>query len=120
MKTIKLLRAGGRVEAALIALPIAFGSPPKRPTEGQSYLLCHCHTKRESCRIRRVKYGQIALAILAAWSVSLARADDFKTITGKEYKNATVSHVEPDGLVLKTKSGISKVYFAELPKEVQE
>ena len=34
--------------------------------------------------------------------------------------SATVSHVEPDGIVLKTKSGISKVYFVELPKEVQE
>jgi hypothetical protein len=28
--------------------------------------------------------------------------------------------VEPDGIVLKTKSGISKVYFVELPKDVQE
>src|SRR5439155_9475432 len=34
--------------------------------------------------------------------------------------NVTVSRVEPDGLVLSSKSGISKVYFTELPKEVQE
>jgi hypothetical protein len=47
-------------------------------------------------------------------------AEDFKTINGKEYKDATVSHVEPDGIVLKTKSGIAKVYFIELPKEVQQ
>jgi hypothetical protein len=60
------------------------------------------------------------IAILAALSVSLALADDFKTINGKEYKNATVSRVEPDGIIVKTKSGISKVYFTELPKEVQE
>ena len=53
-------------------------------------------------------------------SASLALAEDFKTINGKEYKNATVSRVEPDGIVLKTKSGISKVYFVELPKDVQE
>jgi len=52
--------------------------------------------------------------------VSLALADDIKTINGKEYKNATVSRVEPDGIVLKSKSGVSKVYFTELPKEVQE
>ena len=51
---------------------------------------------------------------------SLACADDFKTINGKEYKNVTVKRVEPDGLVLSSKSGISKVYFNELPKEVQE
>src|SRR6266498_897366 len=50
----------------------------------------------------------------------VAFADDFKTITGKEYKNATVSRVEPDGIVLTSKAGISKVYFAELPKDVQE
>ena len=64
--------------------------------------------------------NKIALAILAALSVSIALADDFKTIDGKEYKNVTVSRVEPDGIVLTSKSGISKVYFAELPKEVQK
>jgi hypothetical protein len=47
-------------------------------------------------------------------------AEDFKTVNGKEYKNATVSRVEPDGIVLKTKSGVRKIYFSELPKEVQE
>jgi thiol-disulfide isomerase/thioredoxin len=51
---------------------------------------------------------------------SAAFADDFKTIPGKEYKNVTVSRVEPDGIVLKTKSGISKIYFVELPKDVQD
>jgi len=60
------------------------------------------------------------IATLAALSVSLALADDFKTICGKEYKNATINRVEPDGLVLRTKSGISKVYFTELPQDVQE
>ena len=52
--------------------------------------------------------------------VSVAFSDDFKTLTGKEYKDATVSRVEPDGLVLTSKTGISKVYFTELPKDVQE
>src|SRR5258707_9397250 len=51
--------------------------------------------------------------------VSVALADDFKTLTGKEYKNATVSRVEPDGIVLTSKSGVSKVYFTDLPKDVQ-
>ena len=50
----------------------------------------------------------------------LAVADDFKLVNGKEYKNVTVTRVEPDGIVVKTKSGISKVYFVELPKDVQE
>jgi hypothetical protein len=60
------------------------------------------------------------IAILAALSVSLALAENFKTINGKEYKNVTVTGVEPDGIVLKGKSGISKVYFTELPKDVQQ
>jgi hypothetical protein len=58
--------------------------------------------------------------ILAAISASLALADDFRTINGKEYKVVKVSRVEPDGIVLITKTGISKVYFTELPKDVQE
>jgi thioredoxin 1 len=52
--------------------------------------------------------------------VSVAFGDDFKAIDGKEYKNVRVSRIEPDGIVLISKSGISKVYFAELPKEVQD
>ena len=58
--------------------------------------------------------------ILLVCFASIALADDFKTINGKKYTNATVSRVEPDGIVLKSKSGITKVYFIELPKEVQE
>jgi len=65
-----------------------------------------------------VKYWLMTV-ILAALSASLALADDFRTIRGKEYKDATVSRVEPDGIVLRTKSGIVKLYFSELPKEVQ-
>jgi len=47
-------------------------------------------------------------------------AEDFKTIDGQIYKDATISHVEADGIVLRTKTGISKIYFVELPKDVQE
>jgi hypothetical protein len=69
---------------------------------------------------RCVKDWQTTLAISAVLSASLSLAEDFKTINGKEYKNVEVTRVEPDGIVLKTKSGISKVYFTELPKEVQQ
>jgi thiol-disulfide isomerase/thioredoxin len=51
---------------------------------------------------------------------TVAVADDFKLVSGKEYKNVTVTRVEPDGIVLRTKSGISKVYFVELPSDVQQ
>jgi hypothetical protein len=58
--------------------------------------------------------------ILLILFASVVFADDFKTMDGKEYKDATVSRVEPDGIVVKTKSGISKLYFAQLPPEVQQ
>src|SRR2546430_1905973 len=61
-----------------------------------------------------------SVAIIVVCFASVALADDFKTIEGKEYKNATITRAEPDGIVLRTKSGITKVYFVELPKEVQE
>ena len=64
--------------------------------------------------------NKITLVIVAGLSASITLADDFKTINGKEYKDATVSRIEPDGIVLKSKSGITKLYFTELPKDVQE
>ena len=67
-----------------------------------------------------MKHCQIALSIFAALSTSLALAEDFKTIHGKEYKDATITRVEGDGIVLRTKTGISKVYFFELPQDVQK
>jgi hypothetical protein len=60
------------------------------------------------------------LASLAILPASLALAEDFKTINGKEYKDATITRVEGDGIVLRTKTGISKVYFVELPQDVQK
>jgi hypothetical protein len=60
------------------------------------------------------------LVFLLALATRGLLADDFKTSDGKQYKNVTVSRAEPDGIVLITSSGISKVYFTELPKEVQE
>jgi hypothetical protein len=70
-------------------------------------------------KIRRVKYWKTTPLIFAALSASLAFAEDFKTINGKEYKDATITRVEADGIVLRTKTGISKVYFFELPQDVQ-
>jgi hypothetical protein len=68
----------------------------------------------------RMDSQKTAIAILATLSVSLALAEDFKTIDGREYKDATVSRIEADGIELRTKTGISKVYFTELPQDVQE
>ena len=74
--------------------------------------------RRKAAEFRHVKY--FGILILAALFASLAFSEDFKTTTGKVYKNATVSRVEGDGIVLKTETGIVKVYFTELPQDVQE
>jgi len=66
-----------------------------------------------------VKYWKTALSIFAL-SASLALAEDLRTTKGKEYKNATVSRVEPDGIVIKFKGGIVKILFTELPKDIQK
>lgn len=71
-------------------------------------------------RISRVKDWAITIAILPLLLATLVLAEDFKTVSGKIYKDATVSRIEADGIELKTKTGISKVYFTELPQEVQE
>lgn len=60
------------------------------------------------------------LLILIVCFASLAVAEDFKTINGKMYKDATISRVEADGIVIRSKTGISKIYFVELPKDVRE
>jgi hypothetical protein len=60
------------------------------------------------------------LAFLILSFAAAALGEDFKTVNGKDYRDATIMRVEPDGIVVKTKSGVTKVYFAELPKEVQE
>jgi len=75
-------------------------------------------TKRQNAP--RVNDWAIAIAILPLLSASLALAEDFKTVSGRVYKDATISHVEADGIVIKTKTGLSKIYFTELPKDVQE
>jgi hypothetical protein len=83
-------------------------------------LFCRCRAANKRARIPLVKNCPAALIILALLSATSIQAEDFKTISGKVYKDATVSRVEGDGIVLKTKTGISKVYFVELPKDVQE
>jgi hypothetical protein len=60
------------------------------------------------------------LTFLILCFTSAAFAEDFKTADGNEYKDATITRVEPDGIVVKSNSGVAKIYFAELPKDVQE
>ena len=56
--------------------------------------LFHCRVESKRGGIRaNMNPRKTTIAILAALSVSLAMADDFKTTGGKEYKDATVNRV---------------------------
>jgi hypothetical protein len=50
---------------------------------------------------------KITITILATLFASFGLADDFKTNNGKEYKNAIVTQVDPDGIVVKTKTSMA-------------
>jgi hypothetical protein len=78
------------------------------------------YQKRKRDLPLRQEMSTRVLTFLILCFASAAFAEDFKTINGKEYRDATVTRVDPDGVVVKTKSGITKVYFVELPKEVQK
>jgi len=58
--------------------------------------------------------------VLSLVALQLAIADDFKTINGQEYKHATVSRVEPDGIVITFSGGIVKIPFTDLSPEIQK
>jgi hypothetical protein len=49
-----------------------------------------------------------------------AGAEDLTTTEGRVYKNVTVRKVEPDGLSISHESGLAKIPFTKLPKEVQK
>jgi hypothetical protein len=62
-----------------------------------------------------------ALAVLLfAAAFTLARGEDIKTVTGKEYKNIKISRAEPEGLVIIASYGIIKIPFTELSPELQQ
>ena len=56
--------------------------------------------------------------VLFAAAFAVAHADDFKTDDGHLH-SGKVSRVEPDGIVVVSDSGIEKLPFASLPKDVQ-
>src|SRR5205823_13472339 len=83
--------------------------------------LCHCCVESKTGSIgSHVTHWQISLAIIAALYASLALSEDFNTIEGKKYKNATVRHADADGIVVKTKSAITMINITEHPKDVHE
>jgi hypothetical protein len=67
-----------------------------------------------------MKYYKPPLLVLIVFSVSIALADDMRTTNGKLYKNATVTRVEPDGIIVKFSGGLVKIPFTELSEELRQ
>ena len=62
------------------------------------------------------------LTLLILSLTSAAFSEDFKTTDGKEYKDVTVSNPDACGITVTDKKAglIVKLYFTQIPKEVQE
>src|SRR5207248_5849879 len=69
--------------------------------------------------LMKSRLGALA-ALLLGTALTLAPAEDIKTVTGEEYKNVKISRVEPDGLVIVASYGIIKIPFTELSPELQQ
>jgi hypothetical protein len=78
------------------------------------------HVRRSSAPhfFGRAKWSAWLLFVFCLGSGALAA--DFRTLDGTQYKGVTVKRVEVDGVVVVTDSGVSKIYFNELPAEVRE
>jgi hypothetical protein len=63
---------------------------------------------------------KVAVYVAVLLTVSTVFAEDFTLNGGTKYKNVQIRRVEPDGLVITTTYGIIKLFFTDLPKEVQE
>jgi len=66
-----------------------------------------------------MKYSALILSLSCALC-GFAVADDMTLPNGKTYTNYKVSRVEPDGITLTHSSGITKLFFWELPPDIQK
>ncbi len=60
------------------------------------------------------------LTVSIVLMVSLGFSEDFKTLGGKEYKDANVARVEPDGIVLRTKTAFQHIGILSLEFHVDK
>jgi hypothetical protein len=67
----------------------------------------------------REKLGAYARYLASSNRAPSGLLRDFKMINGKIYKEATISRVEADGIVLRTKTGFIRS-ISLLPKDIQD
>lgn len=75
---------------------------------------------QSSCRKRPMWFCLAPLAFFCALASGLSQPVTLKTKAGAVYADATLSRIEPDGLVLVTDRGIKKVFFTEMNREDQQ
>jgi hypothetical protein len=63
---------------------------------------------------------KLAIVLLIIAMVQLVGAEDIETLKHQTYKGATVTRVEPDGIVLTYNTGIVKIPFTELSEQYQK
>jgi hypothetical protein len=66
--------------------------------------------------MKAFKFIAVALFLIS----TIALCEDFKTVNGKEYKDAKISRVESDGIVVTHSFGVAKIPFNELPRDLQD
>ena len=80
--------------------------------------------RNSELQTRSFSFGRrpVAVVFLLVGALSIATdwASDIHTKDGNVYRNATVTRVEPDGIVIMTNTGVIKLNFSELPKELQQ
>lgn len=74
---------------------------------------------------KRANAAAVAALILATMALphpgqGMEQKTTIKTLDGKTYPDVRISRVEPDGLVLETDAGVEKIFFRQLPAEVQK
>lgn len=74
--------------------------------------------------LRPARKARLALALvslpLCVATIRTLQALDITTTAGRTFKNVAISRTEPDGIVIIAPTGVIKLYFHELPANIQK
>ncbi|HWB59531.1 MAG TPA: hypothetical protein VG733_08565, partial [Chthoniobacteraceae bacterium] len=62
---------------------------------------------------------KIIVPMLLLFFAGAGFADDITTTDGKTYKGVEITKTEPDGITIMSDSGVEKIPFTSLPKDLQ-
>lgn len=70
--------------------------------------------------MRTKSFYMSTILVLLVSSVSVLYAEDFVTVDGKVYKNATVAQHNPAGIVIENQDGVFQILFKDLPEATRK